>query len=170
MKQEEAYLEATRLYGTALARLARGYERDPGLREDLLQDIHVALWRSFTLFNGRCSLRTWVYRVAHNVAIKHIVASKRVRLNELQTLEELSDLPDPHDRGSSVDRQDALQALLQLIDRLKPADRQIMLLYLEELGADAIGQVMGLTPENVATKIHRIKKLLASTLHAGDRS
>jgi DNA-directed RNA polymerase specialized sigma24 family protein len=45
--------------------LVRGYEADPGRRQDLLQDIHIALWRSFAVFDERCSLRTWVYRVAH---------------------------------------------------------------------------------------------------------
>jgi DNA-directed RNA polymerase specialized sigma24 family protein len=33
-----------------------------------LQEIRIALWRSFANFDGRCSLRTWVYRVAHNTA------------------------------------------------------------------------------------------------------
>jgi RNA polymerase sigma-70 factor (ECF subfamily) len=41
---------------------------NPEDRRDLLQEIHLALWRSFATFDDRCSLRTWVYRVAHNVA------------------------------------------------------------------------------------------------------
>lgn len=57
--------------------------------------------------------------------------------------------------------------LLQLIERLKPVDRQVILLYLEDLDAEAIGEVVGLSPENVATKIHRIKKVLAAMFSAG---
>jgi DNA-directed RNA polymerase specialized sigma24 family protein len=84
--QDECYLEATALYGPALERLARGYESDQSRRQDLLRDIHVALWRSLVIFDGRCSLRTWVYRVAHHTATKHIMANRRVRLHEMHTL------------------------------------------------------------------------------------
>lgn len=70
-------------------RLAKGYEVDPDRRRDLLQEIHVALWRSLRLFDGRCSLQTWVYRVAHNVAASYIVRRRRAsaRLVELDALE-----------------------------------------------------------------------------------
>jgi len=63
--RDERYLEAAALYGAPLERMARAYEADPSRRQDLLQDVHVAIWRSLLIFDGRCSLRTWVYRVAH---------------------------------------------------------------------------------------------------------
>jgi RNA polymerase sigma-70 factor, ECF subfamily len=65
----ERYEEASAAYGAALERLARAYEADPDRRRDLLQEIHIALWRSLEGFDGRCSLRTWVYRVAHNTGV-----------------------------------------------------------------------------------------------------
>ncbi|MGC3980882.1 MAG: sigma-70 family RNA polymerase sigma factor [Steroidobacteraceae bacterium] len=167
---ERRYLEATRLYGDALARLSRGYEADPARRQDLLQDIHVALWRSFKLFDDRCSLRTWVYRVAHNTATKHILANRRVRLHEMHTLDEMPEPADQHDGLAVSDQAEALQRLFQLIELLKPMDRQVILLYLEDFSAEAIGEVVGLSPENIATKIHRIKKLLASMFHARGQS
>ncbi len=63
-EQDVLYEEAEATYGPALERLARAYEADADLRLDLLQEIHVALWRSFHGFDGRCSLRTWPYQVA----------------------------------------------------------------------------------------------------------
>jgi RNA polymerase sigma-70 factor (ECF subfamily) len=48
--------------------LARVYKAQAEARRDLVQDIHVALWRNLAVFDGRCSLRTRVYRVAHNTA------------------------------------------------------------------------------------------------------
>src|SRR5665213_950341 len=68
MTQDELYLRAIVEFGPALARLARAYEQDADQRRDLLQDVNFALWRSFASFAGQCSLRTWVYRVAHNTA------------------------------------------------------------------------------------------------------
>jgi RNA polymerase sigma-70 factor, ECF subfamily len=75
--QDQLYQDAAAIYGAALERLARAYEADPEMRRDLVQDIHIALWRSLEGFDGRCSLRTWVYRVAHNVGASHILRQRR---------------------------------------------------------------------------------------------
>ena len=168
--QDERYAEAVGLYGPALVRLTRGYEANPDRRQDLLQDVHIALWRSFASFDDRCSLRTWIYRVAHITATKHIVAHRRTRLHEMYTLD---DAPEPEnhlDALLSVDRSSSLQRLLNLIEQLKPLDRQVILLYLEDLSAEAIGEVVGFSPENIATKVHRIKRLLATMFHAETKS
>jgi RNA polymerase sigma-70 factor, ECF subfamily len=71
--QDARFEEATAEYGAALARLARAYEPDPDKRKDLLQEILIGLWRSFAAFDERCSTRTWVYRVAHNVATSKVL-------------------------------------------------------------------------------------------------
>src|SRR5262245_66237378 len=75
-RAERLYSDVSREYGAALERLARGYERDPDKCRDLLQEIHVALWRSLARFDGRCSLRTWVYRVAHNTATSKVLRAQ----------------------------------------------------------------------------------------------
>jgi RNA polymerase sigma-70 factor, ECF subfamily len=75
--QEAYWRQTAREYGAALERLAWAYEADPDRRSDLLQEIHLALWRSFENFDARCSLRTWIYRVAHNVAISRVTRRKR---------------------------------------------------------------------------------------------
>src|SRR6195256_1206535 len=87
-RQDGLYAEAAATYGAALERLARAYESDADRRLDLLQEVHVALWRSFAAFDGRCSLRTWVYRVAHNVATSQ-VSRRRSRAPTLVGLDEL---------------------------------------------------------------------------------
>src|SRR5262245_26110145 len=74
--QDELYEEAAAICGTALDRVARAYEVDPDKRPDLLQEIHLALWQSFEHFEGRCSLKTWVYRVAHNTATSVVIRQK----------------------------------------------------------------------------------------------
>ena len=62
--REDLYEEAVRTHGPALDRLSRAYEADPEVRRDLLQEIHLGLWRSLESSDARCSLRTWSYRVA----------------------------------------------------------------------------------------------------------
>jgi RNA polymerase sigma-70 factor (ECF subfamily) len=167
--QDQRYLQAAAEYGAALGRLARGYEADADRRRDLLQDIHTALWRSFDRFDGRCSTRTWVYRVAHNVATTHVIKRRRERTSALVGLDDVAEAADADNpEQTAVDRQE-LTLLLAMIQTLKPADRQIMLLYLEDLDAAAIGDVTGLSPGAVATKIHRIKNILARRFQQGGR-
>jgi len=157
--------------GAALRRLAKGYEADPERRRDLLQEIHVELWRSLRLFDGRCSLQTWVYRVAHNVAASHIVRWRRAsaRLVDLDALETEPGFVDGEARANE---QYSVSRLLDRIYRLKPLDRQVILLYLEGEQAASIAEVTGLSAGNVAIKIHRIKVLLnrqsgEGAIHAG---
>jgi len=167
--QDELYQEAARTYSAPLERLARAYEADPEIRRDLLQDIHVALWRSLGGFDGRCSMRTWMYRVAHNVAASHVLRQRRSRSQALVGLEdeELENLPDATSGQPAADRSQALDRLLILIQRLKPLDRHVILSYLEGLDAASIGEITGLSPGNVATKIHRIKTVLARQFQQG---
>ena len=164
---DELYQEAANIYGAALERLSRAYEADAELRRDLLQEIHVALWRSFAGFDGRCSLRTWIYRVAHNVGASHVLRHRRARVWELVGLEELEDMPDENSGEQAADRSHALDRLLSLIQQLKPLDRHVILSYLEGLDAAAIGEITGLSAGNVATKTHRIKKMLARQFRQG---
>ena len=163
--QEQRYREAITEFGPALDRLARGYEANADLRRDLRQDIHVQIWRSLAKFDGRCSLKTWVYRVAHNVAATHVL--KRKSKVELLGLDEIEDAPGDDDPEAAVGERQALDRLQTLIRALKPPDSQIMLLYLEDFDAAAIGEVTALSAGAVAVKIHRIKAVLARRFHQG---
>ncbi len=160
-------MEAVAAFGPALDRLARGYEADPDLRRDLRQDIHTALWRSFARFDGRCSLRTWVYRVAHNTAVSHVI--KHRPRQRFTGLEEIDDLPSDDDPERSTLERDTRLQLIALIQTLKPADRQLTLLYLEDLDTAVIGEITGLPPAAIRLKIHRIKAVLARRVQEGER-
>jgi RNA polymerase sigma-70 factor (ECF subfamily) len=166
-KQDELYEEAATAYGAALERLARVYENDPEARRDLLQDIHIAIWRSFEGFDGRCTLRTWIYRVAHNTAASHVTRARRDNSQVLVGLEELERVPDGGDGEAEADRRQTVERLLELIQRLQPLDRQVMLAYLEGMDAAAIAEISGISARNVATKIHRIKQVLARRFQEG---
>jgi RNA polymerase sigma-70 factor (ECF subfamily) len=165
-KRDERYLSAAAEYGRALERLARGYEADRDQRQDLLQEIHLALWRSMTAFDGRCSERTWVYRVAHNAAATYVARQRRTNMRKLATLEELTNLSDVVSPEDNADAQQALVRLTELVRALNPLDKQVMLLYLEDLDAAGIGEITGLSAGAVATKVHRIKTIIGKRLQA----
>ncbi len=168
-KQDELYEETAAEYGAALERLACAYEFDAEKRRDLLQEIHFALWRSFQGFEGQCSLRTWIYRVAHNTAASHVVQERRTKSQTLVGLEELARMPDESTGEPAAGRRHTVERLMELIHRLQPLDRQVMLAYLEGLDAASIAEITGISSQNVATKIHRTKHLLARRFQEGGR-
>lgn len=165
-EQDRRYREAVAAFGPALDRLARGYEADADLRRDLRQELHAAIWRSLARFDGRCSLRTWIYRVAHNTAASHVLKHRsKHRFVALEAIEDEARSDDDPERA--VLERDARQRLLALVQALEPADRQLTLLYLEDLDSVAIGEVTGLKPSAIAVKIHRIKAVLARRFQQG---
>lgn len=165
----DLYQTAARDLGPAIRRLAKGYEADPELRRELVQQIHVELWRSLRLFDQRCSLQTWVYRVAHNVAASHVLRNRRIS-SRLVDLEDMEREPGFLDGERQANQQITVSRLLDDIHRLSPPDRQIMLLYLEGETAASIAEVTALSPANVSTRIHRIKKLLARRAGGGNNA
>src|SRR5262245_48488384 len=100
--QDARYAEAAAAHGAALQRLARATEANAERRRDLLQDMHVALWRSLAAFDGRCALSTWVYRVAHNVAASHVARERRAN-RPFVMLEEIEHLPSAQDISVEVE-------------------------------------------------------------------
>jgi len=162
--QDDLYRRAAEEHRLALERVSRAYEADPDKRRDLLQEIHLQVWRSFANFDNRCSVRTWVYRVAHNAAASYVIREKR---SALVSIEDLEARPGEDRLESEGSRHHALERLAELIRQLKPLDRQVIVAYLEGLDAAAISEMTGLSPANVAMKVHRIKNVLARQFHQG---
>lgn len=166
--QEEFYAACAAEFGLALDRLACAYEADPELRRDLLQEIHIALWRSFALFDNRCSLRTWTYRVSHNTAAAWVVGRMRGRASGWFNLDAAAAMPVAADQELATHQHLAADRLMALVQQLQPVDKQLVLLYLEGLDAAAIAAVTGLTATNVTTKMQRIKAVLARQFQGGE--
>jgi RNA polymerase sigma-70 factor (ECF subfamily) len=85
-------------HGVALRRLAGAYLSDPATREDLFQEIVLAVWTGLPGFRGEASERTWLYRIAHNTASAQLHKLQRRREHERQPKE-----ADPN-RPSSIRR------------------------------------------------------------------
>lgn len=163
---DHLYREAGQLFAPALARLARSAERDPEKARELEQEMHCALWSSLARFDGRCALKTWVYRVAHNVAADHVARS--VRGPERVGLTEIETLPDPGNVEAETGEALVLAQVAALIRRLPPIDMQVIVLWLEGETAAAIAEITGLSAGAVNVRVHRIKTLLASHFTPSD--
>ncbi|MDC0887121.1 sigma-70 family RNA polymerase sigma factor [Altererythrobacter sp.] len=159
--QEKLYQEAGDQFSAPIARLARALERDPERSRDLEQDIHCAIWRSLPRFNGACSLKTWVFRVAHNTAADFVAAAskrpKAVPLDEIESLPEASDV----ERATAESH--AIARVMELIRSLAPLDAQIILLWLEGQSGAEMAEITGLTPNAAQLRVHRIKALITQS-------
>ncbi|CUI02790.1 RNA polymerase sigma-54 factor RpoN [Janthinobacterium sp. CG23_2] len=115
-------------------------------------------------FKGQCSLRTWVYRVAHNIGATHVQRSMRLVERHSRDLDDIALHVDERADMVVTDRRLDLERVMALVHSLAALDRELMLLYLEGLDAASISEITGLSARNVATKVHRIKSMLSNRL------
>lgn len=158
-QQEYLYRRAEAQFAPAIARLAHAMERQPDRAADLMQDIHFELWRSFARFEGQCSLSTWVYRIAHNVAADHVGAA--TRLPNTIPLDQIETLPAPHDAERGHAENHAMSRVHKLLRQVAPLDAQVILLWLEGQTGAEIAEITGLNSNAVAVRTHRAKALIA---------
>ncbi len=156
-------------YRGALERLAGAYVRDPRDREDLVQEIAMALWQAIPGFRGEASERTWLYRIAHNTAIR---AAARLRRRGWREGESLEELASPAVTGAIGTEARLIEEqrrawLLRALRAMAPLDRQVVSLYLEGLEQRAIGEIAGLSEGAVATRLSRIRARLVRQKDAG---
>jgi RNA polymerase sigma factor (sigma-70 family) len=158
-----AYEDLLRRYVRPLQRLAWSYEHDPAAREDLFQEIAMALWTALPRFRGDSSERTWVYRVAHNTALSFVASRRRRDGREQPGDPDREPVSAAHQEGDAIERQlrDRLWAAVQ---ELPVADRQVVVLHLEGLTAAEIQAVTGVSAGAVATRLTRIRQKLALRL------
>jgi RNA polymerase sigma factor (sigma-70 family) len=156
---EERYHDLLVRYGGALRRLAAVYFANAADREELFQEIALALWTALPRFRGDASERTWLYRVAHNVAITH--KARRCRRDREAPLEDL-----PSNGSGARDARLDVQALIR---RLPTVDCQILSLHLDGLSGSEIAEVTGLTQSNVGVRLMRARQKLAAMLHGARR-
>ncbi len=164
--REQTFVRLVGEFGPALRRLTQSYEADPALREDLLQEILLAVWQAIPQFRGEASERTWLYRIAHNTAISAVISRNRRRARERTIPPEF----DPRSRGEGPDEEAAQQlrreALFAAIRELPLADRRVVTLHLDGLSYAEIEQTTGLSQSAIATRLSRARARLAERLNA----
>jgi RNA polymerase sigma factor (sigma-70 family) len=161
---ERQYQSICNEYGGSLFRLASSYESVPDVREDLLQEIRLALWKALPAFRGECSLRTFVFRVAHNRGLTH-VWRRRIQAQFSEDLPDFVEVGDPRpDPEASAIRNADHASLMKAIRRLPIAYRQVITMALEELPQSEIAAVLGISENNVAVRLNRGRKLLRQEL------
>lgn len=122
-------------------------------REDLFQEITLQAWKSYTHFRNDSRFSTWLYRVALNTAITYFKKEQRRSAVVLAAdFPETSDIPDA--------AEEQLMAMYKAIATLSKIDKALVMLYLEDYSYQEIGDILGITANNVAVKMNRVKSRL----------
>jgi len=147
--------------GSALARLAASYTNSATDRDDLVQEIALAVWQALPRFRGECSERTFLFRIAHNRAISHLARTRSQMPAYDDEIEVRDPAPDPE---SGLAREQSAARLQDAIHRLPLAYRQVITLTLEGLGYAEIAEVLGISESNVGARLTRARQILRKSL------
>ena len=128
------------------------FSKDEEEVNDLFQEILINLWNGYESFEGRSNLRTWVYRVSLNTCISQDRKKKKKATIPLSM--DINLFADQDEDTRQVDM------LRQRINKLGPFDRAIVLLWLENMSYEEIGQIVGISTKNVSVRLYRIKEQL----------
>ncbi|MGD0214469.1 MAG: sigma-70 family RNA polymerase sigma factor [Terriglobales bacterium] len=162
-RREQLEAEYERLwaeFGASVGRLASSYESRAHAREDLLQDIRLAIWTALPRFRGDASLRTFVFRIAHNRALTHVWQRKKAGQPE-ESEEVVDERENPE--ASAIQTANRLR-LVEAIRGLPIPFRQVLTLALEDLTHAEIAAVLGISENNVAVRMNRARNLLKEIL------
>ena len=151
--KEKQFTDLVRGQKTTIYTVCYMFSKDRDEIEDLFQEILVKIWQGFDGFRGESNVRTWVWRIALNTCLNAEGRKKRAG-----TRVPLSVDVDPFDEMD--DRALQTKQLYSRINRLGLVDRSIVLLWLEGISYDEIGEIVGISPSNVSVKLVRIREQL----------
>ena len=144
-----------------LYRVANGFAAGDD-RNDLMQELLLAVWRAVPAFAGGSKPSTFIYKVAHNAALtwkrgastyrRHVDRFEADASRELAVGE-----PEVCDR-------EALEILYANIRRLAPVDRSLILLHLDRLSYASMAEIHGITETNVGVRLNRLKQRLTQSM------
>ncbi len=129
------------------------FSKDQDEVNDLFQETLINLWRGFDGFQGKCDVKTWIWRVSLNTCLTFERKKKR-RVDTLPLTMDINLFTDTDDDTRQV------QMLYRRINKLGVLDRAIVLLWLENMSYEEIGEIIGISTKNVSVKLVRIKEQL----------
>ena len=150
--KEQQFTQLIKQHKETIYTVCLMHTADQDEAQDLMQEALIQLWRSFETFRGESDIRTWIWRVTSNACISFCRKEEKHR----ETLQlEVADL-------LTVDDEDNRQ-IRMLHDRiycLRPFDRTVVLLWMEDMSYEEIGQILGISAKNVSVRLFRIKEQL----------
>ena len=152
-EKEKAYSDLVQRHKNTIFTVCYLFSKDQEEANDLFQETLINLWRGFDSFQGKCDVKTWIWRVSFNTCLTF----ERKKKHSVETV------PFNMDINLFTDTDDdtkQIQQLYRRINKLGMVDRAIILLWLENLSYEEIGQIIGISTKNVSVKLVRIREQL----------
>lgn len=150
-ERQAQFIALIQAHQAVIRKVAALYARDETDRDDLFQEITVQLWQSFDRFRGNSAFSTFLYRIALNTALMRLRrAYRRPVVDPNRSVDEVAA---PETRGHDED----VERLYAAIRQLRPIDRAVVMLVLEDRSYDEIASITGLTAGNVSVRLVRAK-------------
>jgi len=149
-------------YASVIYKVCHSYTNNREDFEDYYQEICYQLWRSIDSFKGNSKLSTWVYRVALNVCFLQLKRKKRlIETSELEFL----DVPE----NNTQNTEENIRLLYSCIRELLPAERALIILFLEDKSYKEMAEILGITVTNIGARINRTKNKLKKIMTAKNK-
>ena len=149
---ERQFAKTVREHKSTIYTVCYMFSKDDEEVNDLFQEVLINLWKGYDSFGHRSDIRTWIYRVALNTCIS--LDRKKRRSGTVRLAMDINLFEDRDEDTRQVD------LLHKRIQRLQPFDRAIVLLWLEDLSYEEIGQIVGISTKNVSVRLFRIREQL----------
>lgn len=152
-ENEQAFLALVKEYRRLIYKVCYLYATDEEHLKDLHQEVLINLWQGFQGFKGEAKISSWIYRVSLNTCISFY--RKHSKMTDTMPLESLLGLTTEDDEKTVH-----LREMYRLISRLNRLEKAIILLWLDEHSYEEIAEITGLSRNNIASKLKRIKEKL----------
>lgn len=148
-------------HGPLISRIALSYEADPALREDLTQQIFLAVWQALPSYRADASLKTFIARIAQNRAISYV--ARQVRLPPVAEMPERVEADAPGPEESAIEANER-RVLIEATRRLPLPQREVIILVLEGFAYGEIAEMLNIAPNALALRLSRAKAALRKML------
>lgn len=150
-------------YGAVLHHVSHGFAEGAD-REDLMQELLLALWKAIPAYRHDAQPSTFIYRVAHNAALtwKRAQRNYRTRIEQMETQAQAL----PVMEGQRERERETLELVYAHIRRLPPVDRSLILLHLDGMSYAEMAYIHGLSERNVGVRLTRLKQKLTKSMKA----
>lgn len=150
MNHKKEFAELVNRYKDVIFKVCYVYASREEL-EDYYQEVLIQLWRSLPKFRNESKMSTWIYRVSLNTCISYVRKNKKVNKVSLIDLDFID---------NDIEKKYYIDELYLLINRLNKFEKAIILLWLEDRDYEEIASIVGISKNNVAVKLNRIKEKL----------
>lgn len=135
---------------------------------DLCQETFILVYRKLAGFRFESSLRTWIGRIAYNVAMTYLQrrrAETAVMSRNAQDVESLEEFPDRANVEAVASRDERARLLHAAMNELRPLQRTILTLYyIDESSVAEISEITSLPEGTIKSHLHRTRQSLRADL------